>query len=91
MKFYRGAKKGLVFGMALMAMISSAAMAREVGTADGNGPDKVFACKQAKEDAQREARNNKSVITGYGSCECRESKTASNRWYCTVDFSMEKK
>ncbi|HJV76376.1 MAG TPA: hypothetical protein VJ654_19295 [Noviherbaspirillum sp.] len=82
----------MIKNLVILIVLASAgvASAREVGTAEGSSNEAVHACQVAKEDAQRQARNARAVVTGYASCVCKEEK-AYSKVYCTVDFQMEEK
>jgi len=88
MKHPNSGLKGMLVLIALTT--SCLASAREMNTAEGSSGDRAYACKLAKSDAERQARNDRSVVTDFGQCQCSEQKAYSS-WYCTVDFSMEKK
>jgi hypothetical protein len=79
-----------LIAFSLLSIVSFNLLADEVGTGEGNGNPESYACYQAKLDAQRQARNNSSVITGYDSCNC-EYNSGFDSFYCTVDFSMRSK
>lgn len=77
---------------AALVMASTSAMAERMVTAVGlespGSHDKISACNDAKQKANRQTDNDEHVKS-YGKCECEINKN--DQWTCSVDATVTKK
>lgn len=81
-----------IFIFAFLFVAYTGAIAGDTVTgqsSQSSGPSKSYACKTAKDDAERQARNKNAVVESFSACDC--SENADKSMYCTVDAYIRRK